>query len=413
MQYTISQLYDLIFEKANTVYDIFKGFFGEDNVDLCKPLPKSSFISRIIEEMEECGIVIDYNDSEYTKSYEISDINLVNIKSSFSTQKVAIHVWWKSVTVTNEHNKSINIQDLYARIDVRLNGRIPYENVGFLLNRATYTKKQFLSNYLHSHIKSIPKSNFATFMPPCLGQGPIKETIATLKNDYDEAMWMLFCQELSMYVTVESLSGGPWQRLESVGSASQYNITREYNQTADNSAFLQVFSIDKLKEFIKYYLEHGHLTVSYKDGQFTYGMPYFEYIIDVSNSFIDFYNNNLCKDERQIEKCFSCRLLLNVIVSNGKFYTLKHREYVPPSLDIYRNKHVLEFKGKDILLNIIEPTEDEENEEAQTIIIRHTLAMYILHNILNTINYRYTNEYINNIRTTQKSAISCKRAIYI
>ena len=34
MQYTVNQLYELFYQKINDVHDIFKGFFGEEYVDL-------------------------------------------------------------------------------------------------------------------------------------------------------------------------------------------------------------------------------------------------------------------------------------------------------------------------------------------------------------------------------------------
>ena len=227
MKYTVNQLYQHLFEKPLSIYEIFKGFFGEDFVDiqthqgreltsfkeyLCaKICDENSFSNEAIEEI--CN-----------QSFEVTEDQLTDLENTVKDKRFIIYVWWPRVTVTNEYNKSVNIQDLYAKIEIQNDGTIPYECNGFKLNRATYTREQFISGYMHSHINIIPKNNFTQFQIPCLGRGPIISTIGTLKNDYDEATWMLFCQELSMYVTVESISGGPYRRMDNIGNVFQNYI---------------------------------------------------------------------------------------------------------------------------------------------------------------------------------------------
>ena len=94
----------------------------------------------------------------------------------------------------------------------------------------------------------------------------------------------------SLYVTVESISGGPWKRMENIGSKSLHLEYKDYNlNKVDKSTFTSVFTDENLKNFIQYYLKHGHLSIRYVKDKFTYGMPYHEYIIDISNAFIDYY----------------------------------------------------------------------------------------------------------------------------
>ena len=405
MQYTIPQLEQVVYQRVNEVYDTFKGFFGEEYVDLPK---EDSIIYHIKSFLRTYNFTVKLNDET---TYELSDVLIHNLNDYVSARIVYIYVWWPRVTVTNEHNKSIDIQDLYAKIPIQLNGRIPYEYPGFQLNRATYSEEQFLSNYLHSHIKEIPKYDFTQFMNPCLGQGPIRETIMTLKNDYDEVTWMLFCQELSMYVTVESLSGGPWKKLENVGDKKRlYSHTCFNLDSTNNYNFTDLFSTDILKEFIEYYLKNGHLSISYKNNQFCCGLTYFEYIIDVSNSFIDFYNKYLYSTREKLEKCYSSNVLISAIAINEVFYSEESNNAVP-NLDIYRGKHVLNFKGKDIKITI-EKREDTSSESFVTTVLNQGTAMYILKSILRTINFRYNNDY-NNKQRDQSSTTTCKRAIYL
>lgn len=404
MQCTINQLYDNLYQKVYDVYGIFTDFFGEEYVDLQKNNTETDFKKDIAYHV----LSLKIHDVDYDKVFDIPDDIYSKIENFVQSKRVTIYVWWPQVTVTNENNKSVGIQDLYAKIEIRLDGTIPYENVGFLLNRATYTKEQFLSDYMHSHIQKIPREDFTTFMSPCLGKGPIKETIGTLKNTCNEIMWMLFCQELSMYVTVESIAGVPWKRLESIGATNVSCQYHDYGRISDISMFKQLFSEDILRNFLKYYLKHGHLTISYRNGQYTYGMSYFDYIIDISNSFIDFYNLYFGKSSDMTERCFFNRLLNTVLISNGKFYDCDN-PLSTASYNRYIGRHVLKFKGRDICLNIL----DNVNTDAtQVILVDSKFAMYVIDRILKVINYRYINKYHYEYRE-KRTSDSCKRVYYI
>lgn len=361
MQHSITLTPDPAHQKVYDIYEVFKNFFGEQYVDIQKDVRYSYYI---------------------------------------------IYVWWPHVTITNEYNKSVHIQDLYAEIKVNLEGLIPYEFPGFLLNRATYSKEQFLSDYMHSHIIGIPKDNFSQFKSPCLGRGPIRSTINTLKTDYDIAEWMLFCQELSMYVTVESISGGPWRRMENIGSYTIANGYTDYNFSSD-FLYPLFFTVSMRREFIKYYLTNGHLSLSFRNGQFICGMPFYEYIIDLSNAFIS-YCNKTFHTENDIQKLRNSSILQSLLISNGKFYVINNNRQ-DQDLNRYRNKFVLTFKDKKIFTTI---TESSNNEFFPATIINSNVAMNILKNILKVINFRYKNEH-NNINRVQDSSQTCQRTIYI
>ena len=416
MKYTVNQLYQHLFEKPLSIYEIFKGFFGEDFVDiqthqgreltsfkeyLCaKICDETSFSNEAIEEI--CN-----------QSFEVTEEQLTDLENTVKDKRFIIYVWWPRVTVTNEYNKSVNIQDLYAKIEIQNDGTIPYECNGFRLNRATYTREQFMSGYMHSHINTIPKNNFTQFQIPCLGSGPIISTIGTLKNDYDEATWMLFCQELSMYVTVESIAGGPYHKMETIGNVSQNLMYTGYNfGYAGKTDFLSQFTNDDLKKFIQYYLKHGHLSLRYMNNVFTWGMPYYEYIIDISNSFIDFYNKYCSTTARNLNNCFSKGILKQVIVADGKFYNEgDYNSFDINNFNEYQNKLVLVFKGKEIRTTII--NNKQETESTLTTVISNNVAMFILQKILRTINFRYKNEHNNKNRRNQEVTPTCERILYL
>lgn len=416
MEYTVNQLYQHLFEKPLSIYDTFKGFFGEDFVDIQTHQGRelASFKEYLFAKIcDEAFITNGDKEEDFNLHFEVSAEQLVELENIAKDKRFIIYVWWPRVTVTNEYNKSVNIQDLYAKIEIQGDGTIPYECNGFKLNRATYTREQFMNNYMHSHINVIPKSNFAEFQIPCLGTGPIISTIGTLKNDYDEATWMLFCQELSMYVTVESISGGPYHRMENIGNVSQNSMYTGYTfKFADKANFLSQFTSDDLRKFIQYYLKHGHLSLGYINNVFTWNMPYYEYIIDISNSFIDFYNKYYSTTASNLNNCFNTGLLKQVIVADGKFYNEgEYNSFDINNFSEYQNKLVLVFKGKKIRTTII--NNEQRSEVTLTTVINNNVAMFILQKILRTINFRYKNEHNIKYRRNQEVIPACEKVFYL
>lgn len=389
MQHTINSFRRDTFSQVYQVYQVFQDFFGEANVDL-QNLPSDDEIAGSFEhyhiEMREDGSCFESNGRQFNYA-----------KNSYSGRRPFILVYWPRVTVTNENDKSIVIQDLYAKIELDWKGRIPTENMGFTLNRATYPMEQWVSNYMHSHISCIPKSGLTIFQLPCLGSGPIIGVINSLRDSiddsFDEVRWMLFCQELSQYVTVESLRGIPYNKLEEVCLSKQL---RDFTGFEENSSkmnysltkFYEVFNPEILKDFMLYYLQEGHLAINYQQGCFVPGMTYFDFMIDISNAFIDYFNSHF--DSREIaNRLFVREILYHAVVVGNKFYdTTGSRQ--APDVSNYIGRKVCDFKGHEVKLNILSASEAEPQKST---VLNHGLAMYILNNILKIINYHYTNGY--------------------
>ena len=386
MQYTINEFRKEAFKEVYQVYKVFQDFFGEDSVDL-QNLPDNSEILGVF----DC---YDIEESENEHNYSIPDDSLATLIRSFGYARPFILVYWPRVRVTNENDKSIVIQDLYAKIELDAKGYIPTEDRGFTLNRATYPMEQWVCGYMHSHISSIPKRCPDQFQIPCLGTGPIIQTInslrANISEGFDETKWMLFCHELSLYVTVESLAGVPYNHLEDVHLNSVLSDYGKYNKDYGSALvyFNRVFSPVELREFILYYLYNGHLAINYQNGMFKVGMSYFDFIIDISNSFIEYFNSHF-DDSYSARQCFTYHVLYRSIASNGQFFNPNSSDTIP-DVSQYVGKKVCTFKGRDITLSIREPSREESQK---TTVLNHGLAMYILNNILKIINYRYTNEY--------------------
>ncbi len=262
-----------------------------------------------------------------------------------------------------------------------------------------------------SHICSIPKDDLTVFQDPCLGTGPIKDTIHSLQSafseGFDEIKWMLFCEELSRYVTVESLSGVPYRHLEEVNINSNLRDYNRFNECEAGNILNQVehtLTRAGLQKFIQYYLKNGHLAISYQQDHFIVGMSYYEYILDVSNAFIDWINKYYV-EKSLVSRMFDRQIINRAIVAGGKFFDPNgSRSLDNLRLEDYIGKKVCTFKGNDVTLKISGSTEFTPQE---SIVLSHSLSMYILNNILKIINYHYTNEYT---RQHQQDASSSSSA---
>lgn len=413
MEYTVEELKNKVYEKVFNVYDVFKNHFGEKYVDLQK-IPSNESFAAVADNIVDVLTVDD--------RYVVTD--LAALTNACASQYYEIYVWWPNVRITNENNRSIDIQDLYAKITINIYGHIPFECHGFQLNRATYPTVQFISNYLHSHINGIPQDDFSKFKNPCLGSGPIRNTITTLKSNDDTVMWMLFCEELSKYVTVESLKGVPYKKLENVGQGTFYQDHNTFHTvTPEEASSLLIdyrydtrspYYLDKaaflrmLKDFTEYYLRHGHLSFCFEHGKYVCGMSHYEYMVDVSNCFIDYYNAVLKENDDKLLFLYKGKFLLKMVVSNGKFYLLDgytNRR----GMERYQGRYVLTFKGKGIRTKIIE----DRSEVTTTTVLNWQAAHYVLTCILRIINFRFKNEHNNNGTDSQgRSTSNTEKAVY-
>lgn len=403
MKYTLEELKKEVFKNVYNVYEIFQDFFGEEFVDL-------QFENNNGLTFDAKYLIPSNIDEESFADTDLTEAELNEAKAFGNNWKACIYVWWPNVTITNENNQSIQIKDLYAKIRVSNNGYIPFEYEGFELLRSTFSYIQFNEGYVHSHMprlyfgvhraENVAKVKRWDF--PCLGRGPIKKTILDLHTSNEEALWLLFCQELSMYVTVESLTGGPYFRLESVGKGSilsQYeNYSLElYTRYSENPENLKIIS-----DFTKYYVDHGNLSFSFKEGSFIAGMSFYDFIIDISNSFIEWYNS---LEEKPIEKeTFLARFLTKAAVSGRKFYTTG-RNFSTVDYSSLEGTELFTFKSNPIKLHIEAPI-NQNNEIHEVLLLDKGAAMQILNNILSLINYRYENKHTKEFRRTQKNSSS-------
>lgn len=396
MIYKLEDLKGKLTEKVEEVYQVFKDYFGEDRVDLQYEVPVESNI-------------ISFMPTTPNNEWDLTDFGIRQIQDSFSNCKADILVYWPQVVVTNENNKSIVIWDVYAKVIIDFTGKIPYEQHGFLLNRSRYNTVQFMSNYMHSHICSIPVNDFSQFQQPCLGTSTLVDTIATLKVEYDPLQWMLFCEEVNVCIGVESLRGVPYRHLEQVGNGRKITeyITQYSISYLSSSQNIRGYALkDLMTDFTHYYLKNGHLKLGFKNGEFVMDMTVYDYIIDISNCFIKFFNEEVSKRGIDSEKVFTSGILQQCAVKNRFFYTVDNPR-ATASIQQHVGKYICTFKGNRICLTI---DDSEEGEQYITTVMAGKYAFFIIKCILKIINTRYEREFN---KEREDGIYSRKKAVYI
>lgn len=199
-----------------------------------------------------------------------------------------LYIRFPKVTVTNEDDKSVDIDELYVLVPINGDGTL---KINFSMVRSSYPIIQWLSRYSHSHLPKLNTTHVPYFDYPCLGRGPLQHTQDKLEREFDFDMWGLFAFELEKYVTQESLLGGPYIKLESIGRSSEATEIKLYYR----DIFEFTCNDIDFRDFLISYCNHTNLNVSYKEGQYSLDITDVNFVISLSDYFIKWYNNKVAK----------------------------------------------------------------------------------------------------------------------
>lgn len=364
--------YKKVYDTIQQVYSIFVDFYGEDRVDLQNINDEDIYLENIKK--------FTCSNQEITNN--IFD-HLSCIFPEFSYAKIYVH--WPECIIENENKQSHLIKDLFAIIPVNYKGFI---NTGFKLTRSTFTQAEWNFDYAHSHICGVPAKQNVDSLDPCLGNGPIKNTISTLIINCDLNIWKLFCLELDMYVHTESISGTPYRYLSQIGyytdccfPAQKLNEITPYKYPIQSD----YFAIDPeirlyLNRFIAYLFKKkaSYIQPVYcnKSGYVPCFNPYTD-ILKISDDFIEFANNLF----------ININDLIREYIFNKEGTALIQTNIDDDRLDanLYENKYILTFKNKDVCLKI----NKEKNIKAFDF-LRVDYILYILFEIENIYNCNLT-----------------------
>lgn len=316
----LSEKYSLVPMPVMSVYRAAKKYYGEDNVELtigydayCQDMYWSSII--------KTNNPLDCLDNAFPEQ-----------QGFWSIYGILIH--FPEVTVTNEINQSTVIYDFFARVPLKKDGKLASE---FRFVKTTYTDRELPSRYMHSHCHSINLSHPEVWETPCLGSGPIRNTVASLMTDYDTHKWTLFFWELDKYTQVESLSGIPYLKLSSLGIGDR-NTTKI--ETFRNTE-LQIPEEKKeaLRMFIKSYLSTNLFEFSIIKERAVLGVSFLEWLVEFTKyykkweiaateanvpTFSEFLIEYMIKDNVLYQKVASnirAKIGMPMLTFKGKTYT--------------------------------------------------------------------------------------------
>ena len=398
-------------ERINEVKLIFEDHFGENFVE-CKPInsmneiTESCMLERTVWTKDILYAIFPLPSELKSKTkeehydYILSNVTPENILTilgrvtwdrfyDFLSQfQYQIVVHFPEVTITNENNKSIIIQDLYAKVCINGLGNLCS---GPLFNRATYPYIQLVRGYMHSHINGIVTGD--QFTSSCLGSGPINRTINSLRMECEEGLWKLYCIELEKYVHVESLQGGPYHRLENVTGSNTSKVSPEIrmytsfpvtNDTALREFLINFTSIlinsPELKWVTKYNLGYS------------LGMSLSEFILVASKIFINYYNTELLKNNIDLPQnyLFDVNVLSNYIFEDDTLAELFSNDTLSSSRASLQGRELFIFKDKPVIFNILPKNYDPDHNTL--ILLSQNLCNYLATQLTYIINYgNFTN----------------------
>lgn len=420
----VHELYDSIMERPNQILRFFQDFFGGGRVDMQGFPSKDEFcgdlstrmIDRFITRKEVINstayinmsgedqlLVRTFWDNKEAWSYSVTtDAVLAQYFLPIMKEKLGnmvfndlfILIYFPTVRITNEFDKYVDIKDLWLKVPFNWKGK----GKGYFgVNRSNYPLNHFRSGYMHSHVSSIPTSNFENFQTPCTGRGPINSSLSTLAIGYDEAIWQLLCLELDRYVRVESIDGVPYHRLENISALKMEDAEDKFSMQSLKGVvhYSSIFGREQFKLFIKYLLETKKIRFNYSNGSYGIGMSFIDTVVLISNEFISWYNTEYNKHtfDLSYHDLVSNGIIKECIITNGKVYLPRPvRRGSSNDYQRYVGKKICTFKGREITLTIDGVLSLEEESLNRTRILNLQYIEAIVCSMLRILNYGYGRE---------------------
>lgn len=421
----------LIHDNVNEILGIFNNFFGEERVDLQPYNSLSIIIERVLDtsfsyimsRMHRRLILSNVNADEFEYPIDIVDyIDADNedvdrfttyiadfVKRSDYVSRFNIIVWYPKATVSNEFDNSIEIYDLYVKIPITADGRMMFNahhsysdaNQPFYYARTTYTINQLRAGYRHSHSRNIygadPSFNPVPYYNEmikwecvCTGSGPINQTIDTLHDRYDNMAWGMFCIELDKIVHIESVQGVPFIKLQSVNNQDGRKVSVS-SYDYGHSSFIgdTLFFSDFIKEFIR----DGNLPVCFVNGNYMLAEPFLNFLLTLSNKFIEYYNLKIHNledgDTKDVLKNsvndFRNSYMSAYLIKDDGLYKSRTGIISADNLRTLIGRDCFMFKGKMLHFNIIDIDKPTLNRE-EFLLINPDTAEKILYYMLRVLN---------------------------
>lgn len=361
-------------EIQKKVLQVFTEYFSEDLVD-----SNLSSYKEIVKRLD--GVVTE-------DAYKNESLPwLITMCDNVVSSQLNVIVRFPRVTVTNEHNNSIDITELYAKISVDCDFCEP---IVLKMMRTEYSLEQWASGYSHSHISGLC-SDSSDWKNPCLGSGPLvttrnKVTIPNITIDERLEYLGLFCYELDKYVRVESIEGIPYNHLESVGLGDNKIVLG--NNAVDWYYFRGTTKL-MLEDFYKYFISEYDFKFSYINGQYIVGESLPRLLMKMSQHFAVWYNREGYNKYKKSLEYLTEHILVKYKISNEQIYT-EGRRVTQEYIDAINaeNREMLVFKGKPVILRIY----GSAKSSSELYLLNANIFDLFYTRILTIVNYEYREE---------------------
>lgn len=404
----IHEIYEALLEEQTEVIQVITDYFGEEYVDpepmsyeAFEDILKSKTLADInnvaFTKRREDTYTVEYIGKSYTmpldKYIEVQEKPFVEIYTtdmydlyhaivykymSAYINIAKVTVWFPEVKVTNEDDKWIKIKDLFVQIYITPQGNIERQ---FTMQRTTFTATQYISGYAHSHLPGIQHA----WVNPCLGRGPIVNTIETLKHDNDLNIWGLFCYELEKYVATESLAGVPYKRLESVSNNTNTFATYTNFVLSRVVGAYSSFNVDVPRKFFEYILKNYDFKICYSHGEYRIAESFNSFWIDISREFIEWYNNCVKQNQQMptVTLMENTSFIRKYTINYPKIYA--YDSAVLQRIRTINNRPCVTFKGKPFNIKI----EGEDTSQNYVYLLDYHLVQFLVTRILLIFNTKY------------------------
>ena len=390
-------------DKINEILQIFTDCYGEDRIDIQLNISLEDFSLYLYSTHYASLIRGGCNDRLQDCSKDVIKDLITKYKEDKSTYidrfisingiSVYILVYFPKITVTNEYDESIDIEEVYIRVHINTCGKMISS---FEIIRTKYSYDQYASGYMHSHAYSGISKTSRDWRSMCLGSGPLVTTTHTLKSSYDLDIWRLFCIELDEYLKVESVAGVPYIRMNRVSNNSglfTYNINTVSSDCNDIQCRVNLYN-DFFKDFLKVFIYKLCKNVNYftfRNNDICLAISNEQFAILISKYFIEYYNN---KPEIDVDILTANWLVLARRNAAGTLNYFRQRNHSSRGENMLSDTKVLTFKGQDKYVKVDARVDNTQNKEIY--LLHPDIVSQVLNYLLKLINYGNTKEFTTN-----------------
>ena len=378
------------------ILEEFEKYFGEDRVGL-------SYGKYLTE--------ADYRNGDSGGVSEMGGLTLARWESCSTLEEflepfrgrlrnIFITVHFPEVTIENEEHKSTKVKDLYVRV------QFPTLNGGIMGTRTTYTARQLMIGYVHSHLPGcrIPEY-LGQYNYWCLGSGPLVSTVEAVRRNLergeDLSLIPLMCMEIDNLTKVESLRGGPYNRLSGLYTDMNYQIMngridemeRHTIKTVGTSTLREVLSsissgtrtasssqLIPFRKAVKDYLKMQRLPFITRNGNIAFAAKFIDILVDMTN----YIMSHASEADAGILKT----LIVEVMVSGEYLYAKRPAITLRSFGGDWIGRPVFQFRGNPVRL-VYDPDENDRGEDAGIKVFNPQMVFTVLKDYLDTVNIMY------------------------